>query len=93
MEALEQIGAGQSYDLWCCWNAGTGGEMSDKLDWVPRSRFEEARSEIERLKALLAKEPCPYCTGKFTGLPNNACENCMNTGSKYPEYVGALEGK
>ena len=22
MEALERIGAGQSYDLWCCWNAG-----------------------------------------------------------------------
>jgi hypothetical protein len=25
-------------------------------------------------------EPCPYCDGKFTGLPGNACENCMNTG-------------
>lgn len=25
-------------------------------------------------------EPCTYCNGKFTGLPNNACENCMNTG-------------
>lgn len=22
MVALEQIGAGQSYDLWCCWSAG-----------------------------------------------------------------------
>lgn len=25
--------------------------------------------------------PCPYCgDGKYTGLPGNACENCMNTG-------------
>lgn len=23
---------------------------------------------------------CPYCDGKYTGLPGNACENCMNTG-------------
>lgn len=26
-------------------------------------------------------EPCTYCgDGKYTGLPGNACENCMNTG-------------
>lgn len=26
-------------------------------------------------------EPCTYCSdGKITGLPNNACENCLNTG-------------
>ncbi len=25
--------------------------------------------------------PCSYCgPGKITGLPGNACENCMNTG-------------
>jgi len=31
-------------------------------------------------------EPCEYCgDGKFTGLPSNACENCMNTGLKYPK--------
>lgn len=25
-------------------------------------------------------KPCPYCTGSArTGLPDNACENCMNT--------------
>jgi len=23
---------------------------------------------------------CAYCTGGRTGLPGNACENCMNTG-------------
>lgn len=31
---------------------------------------------------------CEYCgEGKSTGLPNNACENCMNTGVRKPnEY-------
>lgn len=30
-------------------------------------------------------EPCEYCgPGKSTGLPGNACENCMNTGLKNP---------
>lgn len=29
--------------------------------------------------------PCPSCSGGArTGLPGNACENCMNTGLKYP---------
>lgn len=29
---------------------------------------------------------CEYCDdGTLTGLPGNACENCMNTGLKYPE--------
>lgn len=36
-------------------------------------------------------EPCPYCLpGTSTGLPGNACENCMNTGLKYPERAIAL---
>lgn len=40
-------------------------------------------AEAERRLA----EPCPYCPdGSRTGLPGNACENCMNTGLKYPEY-------
>lgn len=30
--------------------------------------------------------PCDYCgNGKSTGLPGNACENCMNSGLRYPE--------
>jgi hypothetical protein len=30
--------------------------------------------------------PCEYCgTGRHTGLPGNACENCMNTGYKHPK--------
>lgn len=36
---------------------------------------------IKNLKGL----PCEYCIGKYTGLPGNACENCMNTGMRYPE--------
>ncbi|MGX9443917.1 hypothetical protein ACWX0K_15245 [Nitrobacteraceae bacterium UC4446_H13] len=31
------------------------------------------------------REPCHYCgNGKRTGLPSNACENCMNTGYAHP---------
>jgi hypothetical protein len=46
----------------------------------------------EKLKAALRSsalpEPCEYCGGgKRTGLPGNACENCMNTGLKYPEHA------
>lgn len=34
---------------------------------------------------LAEREPCEYCgPGKSTGLPGNACENCMNTGLKNP---------
>lgn len=29
-------------------------------------------------------EPCPYCNGVYTGLPGNACENCMGTGLANP---------
>lgn len=33
-------------------------------------------------------EPCEYCgPGKYTGLPSNACENCMNTGAREPELL------
>lgn len=27
------------------------------------------------------RAPCPCCTGVRTGLPGNACENCMNVGT------------
>lgn len=31
------------------------------------------------------KRPCQYCqNGQRTGLPGNACENCMNTGFQQP---------
>ena len=30
-------------------------------------------------------EKCEYCgDGKLTGLPGDACENCMNTGLRWP---------
>jgi hypothetical protein len=54
----------------------------------------EAIAEVEGLaivdkaeyESLLDTAPCPYCgPGIRTGLPGNACENCMNTGLKYPE--------
>lgn len=36
------------------------------------------------------QEACEYCRpGKYTGLPGGACENCMNTGLKYPEQQEA----
>lgn len=39
----------------------------------------------------LRVHPCEYCHKKFTGLPGNACENCMNSGLRYPEieHMGA----
>jgi hypothetical protein len=33
----------------------------------------------------LRVHPCEYCHKKITGLPGNACENCMNSGLRYPE--------
>lgn len=43
---------------------------------------EQILSDIRTLR----REACEYCgPGIYTGLPNNACENCMNTGLKYPE--------
>jgi uncharacterized sporulation protein YeaH/YhbH (DUF444 family) len=33
--------------------------------------------ELEAERALLCDE-CPSCTSGYTGLPGNACENCMN---------------
>lgn len=42
------------------------------------------------------KEPerCEYCgPGKHTGLPGGACENCMNTGYKYPERAEEYEAQ
>lgn len=36
--------------------------------------------------AQVAGKPCEYCgNGVRTGLPNNACENCMNSGLHWHE--------
>lgn len=41
---------------------------------------------VPKSETLCVDEPCEYCgDGKRTGLPGNACENCMNTGLKYPK--------
>jgi len=45
----------------------------------------EPDSPVTRIEYGYLDEPCPYCAdGARTGLPGNACENCMNTGLKYP---------
>jgi hypothetical protein len=50
--------------------------MGAFLDWLER----------QDASCCPDPEPCDYCgDGKHTGLPGNACENCMNTGLKYPE--------
>lgn len=44
---------------------------------------------LDDIRAL-RQEPCEYCgPGVCTGLPGNACENCMNTGLKYPAFEAA----
>lgn len=41
---------------------------------------------VKLLGGYPSNEPCEYCgPGKLSGLPGNACENCMNTGLKYPK--------
>lgn len=64
-----------------CATEGCGGQPTSRLEveGVGSNYCSGCRSKI-------AREPCPYCSdGKRTGLPSNACENCMNTGLKYPE--------
>lgn len=46
---------------------------------------DEAEARAAELTEEYLNEPCPYCAGNFTGLPGNACENCMNTGLAHPE--------
>ena len=51
--------------------------------WRPEN--EQLRLVVTALRRL-AEEPCPSCSqGGHNGLPGSACENCMNTGLKYPE--------
>jgi hypothetical protein len=49
---------------------------------------DEADARAAELTDEYLNEPCPYCGhGQFTGLPGNACENCMNTGLAHPEQL------
>jgi hypothetical protein len=55
------------------------------LDWsgVGLSHQLAVAAAVETLRGERA--PCDYCgDGKRTGLPGNACENCMNQGLAYP---------
>lgn len=69
-----------------------GSRLSIRLDGVRHAMPFHPRWRLRYLYApALPKEeePCPYCAGVYTGLPGGACENCMNTGLKYPR---ATEG-
>lgn len=51
------------------------------------------RCDKAPMPATAADEACEYCgPGRHTGLPGNACENCMNTGSRIPDKVQARPG-
>lgn len=63
-------------------------------DWYEPGGLNNAKShvlletqygDIEAANVEPWRDPCEYCdSGKLTGLPGNACENCMNTGLKNP---------
>lgn len=57
---------------------GVEGEVAS-VHW----QKEEAENRAAELTEEYLNGPCPYCG--FTGLPGNACENCMNTGLAHPE--------
>lgn len=62
---------------------GTGYACTAEDGTLQHVPAEEVRNDLSR---PCVPEPCEYCgDGKSTGLPGNACENCMNTGLKYPE--------
>ena len=49
-------------------------------------------TEGREVAAVGPGEPCKYCgPGVRTGLPGNACENCMGTGLALPPEVEELE--
>lgn len=64
-------------------------ETREQLDRVQGSDFDfDVDAALYEADRLLAKHgggrPCRYCqNGQYTGLPGNACENCMNTGVEH----------
>lgn len=51
-----------------------------------------ARRDASDLIKGIPTAPCEYCgNGKRTGLPGNHCENCMDTGLKFPDMAGVAE--
>lgn len=58
----------------CCWTDHRGGYWWDL----------EQESPVDPVDFQPLDEPCENCgPGIYTGLPGNACENCLNTGLKY----------
>lgn len=73
----------RTYHRMACAIEDAGFEIRDMLSWLYGSGFPKSHNIG---KALGADDPCEYCgPGAYTGLPGNACENCQNTGLKYPE--------
>jgi hypothetical protein len=66
-----------------------GVQIKDGCETIAEGEHDDLISAISVACDELAKSPCPYCTDKYTGLPGNACENCMNTGSAWPEALSA----
>lgn len=44
-----------------------------------------SRDDAQRITDTFNEEPCEYCKpGMISGMQAYSCENCMNTGLKYP---------
>lgn len=53
-------------------------------DWVPPEGWRMVRHSDWVAAGYPGLPPCRYCqNGQYTGLPGNACENCMNTGVEH----------
>jgi len=50
---------------------------------LPAASFQAGAEAMREAAAKVAETPCSYCAGVYTGLPGNACENCMNTRLRY----------
>lgn len=76
---------GHGYEL--VWADETkGGRVVITAGQIRRARAALARTPAAETDIQERDEPCEYCgDGKLTGLPGNACENCMNTGLKNPD--------
>jgi hypothetical protein len=84
-QAWAEIRTGQGYDdaggFWlriyrALFNWPYKPAFDSQISW--QEHLERANKALQ----IISKKwvSCPYCTNKFTGLPGNACENCMNTG-------------
>jgi hypothetical protein len=77
---------GQEREFLQAWQTGDLSEWPEFYDWLgkyepPATPTPEPPPKEQKMDAEL--RPCRYCgPGKYTGLPGNACENCMNTGTE-----------